>query len=227
MSDTGEKEAPVSAYERLYVEHDRSYYNLEASPYFPLFKASVAALVHSGARDVLEVGCGSGTLGEMVMAKGIGYHGFDYARTGVEKALRRNPAGKFAWGDATTAEPYAVPYDTILCCEVLEHIDKDREVIQHWRSGCNVVCSVPNFLDPTHVRLFKDEKEITARYGDLIEISSFQRLRNVPWRGLTPRQYFRRVRWAREEGWRKVLGMLNINGFDWGGGWFLFTGTRR
>src|SRR5215467_9294791 len=125
--ETTKPEAPVSVYEQLYAEEDRTYENPTASPYYPLFLAAVGALESCNARDVLEVGCGSGTLAQMVMAKGINYRGFDYARTGVEKALRRNPQANFFRADATTDAPYAGPYDTILCCEVLEHITNDLD----------------------------------------------------------------------------------------------------
>jgi SAM-dependent methyltransferase len=220
-------EAPAATYEKLYAEGDETYNNPEASPYYPLFLAAVDALDACGARNVLEVGCGSGTLGQMVISKSIDYRGFDYAHTGVEKALRKNPKAKFAWGDATTDAPYAGPYDTILCCEVLEHIGQDLEVIGRWRSGSNVVCSVPNFDYHTHVRFFRSEDEVSERYGHLIAIESIRRLSKPQWSGVTWREYLRRARWAREHGWRRVLGTLGVNTFDWAGGWFLFTGTRR
>lgn len=220
-------EAPVSVYEKLYAEADRTYEDPEASPYYPLFLAAVSALKACNARSVLEVGCGSGTLAQMVMANGINYNGFDYARTGVEKALRRNPRANFFWGDATTDAPYDKPYDTILCCEVLEHITNDLDVIRRWRPGCKVVCSVPNFDYESHVRFFQREDDVRKRYGDLIDIASIRRLPKSQRSGLTMREYFRRVRWAREDGWRNVFGTLGINAFDWSGGWFLFAGTRR
>lgn len=214
-------------YEAMYAEDDSTYENPATSPYYPLFLAAVDALKSIGAREVLEVGCGSGTLGRMVMASGMEYRGFDYAHTGVQKALRLSPHSNFFWGDATAAAPYSEPYDTILCCEVLEHVGNDLEAVKRWRPGCKVLCSVPNFDYKTHVRVFRSERDIMERYGDLIDIENIRRLPKSQSTGLTFREYFRRVRWAREEGWRKVLGTLGINTFDWAGGWFLFSGKKR
>ena len=90
-SNPTKSEAPAAIYEKLYAEGDETYENPKSSPYYPLFLAAVDALDACGARNVLEVGCGSGTLGQMVISKSIDYRGFDYAHTGVEKALRRNP----------------------------------------------------------------------------------------------------------------------------------------
>ena len=225
--ETDKPEVPSTVYEEMYAHDDRTYEHPQSSPYYPLFVAAVKAVLASGGRSVLEVGCGSGTLAQMVIKQGLEYRGFDYAHTGVEKARRRNPGANFAWGDATTAAPYAQPYDTILCCEVLEHVDRDLDVIRQWQPGSKVVCSVPNYDYESHVRFFRTEEEVRRRYEDLISFSSIKRLAKSQSAGLTAREYLRRVRWARQDGWRRVLGVLGINAFDWSGGWFIFTGTRR
>lgn len=231
IADATKPEAPVDVYEKLYAEEDRTYDDPHSSAYYPLFSGALGALETSRARhgvhSVLEVGCGSGTLGRMVMGSGFAYRGFDYARTGVEKALRKNPDAKFFWGDATTDTPYNEPYDAILCCEVLEHITNDLDVVRRWRPGSPIVCSVPNFDYESHVRHFRDESEVRRRYGHLISIDSIRRIPKSQRSGLTMREYLRRVRWAREMGWRNVLGTIGINSFEWSGGWFLFTGIRR
>ena len=220
-------EAPVSVYESMYATDDRTYDNPTASPYYRLFRAAAGAIDGRRVRRILEVGCGSGTLAGILIDRGFAYRGFDYSRTAVEKALRRNPNADFQWGDATTEAPYAEPYDGIVCCEVLEHIDRDLDVVGQWRNGCEVVCSVPNYDHPTHVRFFRDENEVLERYGRLIKIETVVRVSKSPWTGLSWSEYFRRVRWAREDGWQRVCGAMGLNVFSWYGGWFLFRGTRR
>lgn len=225
--EASKSEAPPAIYEQMYAADDRTYENPAVSPYHPLYIAAVKAILAGGGRRVLEVGCGSGTLAQMVIEEGLDYRGFDYARTAIAKALQRNPNAKFAWGDATADGPYAEPYDTILCCEVLEHIRQDLDVIKQWRPGCNVVCSVPNYDYESHVRFFRNEKEVLDRYSDVIAFDSIERLKKSQRAGLTIAEYFRRIRWAREHGVRRVLGTLGINTFEWSGGWFLFTGRRK
>ncbi len=74
------------------------------------------------------------------------------------------------------AQSYEQPYDTIVCLEVLEHIERDLDVIANWKSGCECICSVPNFDYPTHVRWFRHEAEIVSRYGHLISIREIERI---------------------------------------------------
>jgi hypothetical protein len=64
-------------------------------------------------------------------------------------------------------------YDTFICTS-LEHLEHDIDIIKALPSGCNFVFSVPNFHDPTHVRVFKHEQEIIYRYGDILDIEKIE-----------------------------------------------------
>jgi hypothetical protein len=74
--------------------------------------------------------------------------------------------------------------------------------------------------------MFRSEAEVCDRYGPLIEISRVERVPKSACANLTPREYFRRLRWARDNP-KRVLGMIGINTFDWYAGWFVFTGRCR
>lgn len=215
-------------YDRMYESNDATYENPTKSQYYPMFRKAAATIDERGIRAVLEVGCGSGVLAEMVIARDISYRGFDLSSVGVEKAKRRNHKGTFFVGDATAPESYAGRYDGILCCEVLEHIDRDLDAVRLWNAGTPVVCSVPNFDYYTHVRYFKSEEEIVKRYGDLIRIDKIERINKPLSAGKTWLQYLKSIRWKLQEGkTTEALGMLGFRRFDWNGGWFLFNGVRR
>ena len=128
--------------------------------------------------------------------------------------------------NALDPSAYAADYTGIVCTEVLEHIERDLDAIRLWKPGAWCVCSVPNFDYRGHVRFFRREEDIRARYGDLIDISSLTRIAKPAFRGTTPSAYVRRLRWARDDP-RKFLGILGINRFNWDAGWFLFAGRRR
>jgi SAM-dependent methyltransferase len=210
----------------MYLTDDQTYDNPEKSPYRPLFSEIVAEARRHGLTDILEVGCGSGTLARMLIEGGVKtYAGFDIAAEGVRKAKLRTPALNVDVGDATDPAQYARPYGAIVCAEVLEHIEDDLKVMALWRTGTPLICSVPNFDYDTHVRFFRHESEVYARYGKLVDFTRVTRITKPILRGLTPRQYFRRLRWSRDNP-RAFLGHLGINAFDWHGGWFVFTGTR-
>lgn len=197
------------------------------SHYYPLFRAVLAELRRRNARSVLEVGCGSGAFASMVFEKTrIDYAGFDFSSVAVEKArARTGRKDAFYIGDATDARSYARPRPTIVCTEVLEHVEADRRVVEIWAAGTDCICSVPNFDSSTHVRHFRSEAEVRERYGDLIDIRSIRRVKAPVLTDLSWRSYLRAIRWNRYRP-RRLLDIAGFSSFD-SGGWFLFTGVRR
>ena len=221
------QEAGSSVYDEMHAAEDLKL-PVKRSFYYRLFCAVVREVANRSIENVIEVGCGTGTLAQLLIARcGVGYRGFDFSEEAVRRArLRLGRPGTVFVGDALDADCYQSPYDGIVCTEVLEHIERDVDVIAHWRCGTQCVCSVPNFDYPTHVRHFRHEDEIRTRYGRLIDIDSIIRIPRPIFVGVTPREYLRKLRWARGEPTR-VLGMLGIKTFDWYAGWFVFAGTRR
>jgi 2-polyprenyl-3-methyl-5-hydroxy-6-metoxy-1,4-benzoquinol methylase len=199
------------------------------SGYYPLFRAIEVAVRSIGAKQVLEVGCGTGQMAHLLMDRNsVNYQGFDFSELAIEKARRRTGrTSSFAVADATVSETYSQrQYDAIICTEVLEHLENDLAAIAHWRSGTNVVCSVPNYDADTHVRFFKNESEVTQRYGELIEIQSIRRLRKPFLNDLHWRNWLRAVRWNRYRPDR-LKWLFGFTDFDRDGGWFVFVGRKR
>ena len=222
-------ESDPSVYNDMYLHDDRTYDDPGRSPYMPMFRAVVQEARRRKLRAILEVGCGSGTLAQMLITDAkVEYAGFDIADEGVKKARLKNPdRGTFFVGNATDPDTYRIDYDGIVCVEVLEHILEDRGVIECWRPGTECICSVPNFDYETHVRKFATETEVRERYGDLIAIERISRIPKHVWSGgLTLPQYLRRLRWNCHNP-RSVAGLLGINRFENYAGWFLFSGRRR
>jgi SAM-dependent methyltransferase len=195
--------------------------------YYPLLRKVVENLQAHGSRSILEVGCGSGFLAEMILMEyGDAYRGFDFSPVAVQNASDRTGHPElFFRGDALDAGSYASDYDTVVCTEVLEHIDADLDVIRLWRDGTWCVCTVPNFDYDGHVRFFRTPDEVAARYSRLIDIRTVIKVA----RPLIPdqriRSYLRNLRWSRDDPSR-FLGFLGIQTFDRLGGWFLFYGTK-
>lgn len=211
-------------YDDLYTLDDRTYEKL-LIPYNALFRRVTEIAVAEKLSSVLEVGCGRGLMAEMMVRAGISYVGFDFNALAVEKARLRNRADRHFVADAAAPDSYRTPYDGIVCCEVLEHIEPDLRVVELWRPGCVCICSVPNFDYRTHVRFFRHEDEVRARYGGLLDIHRIEKVAKPVRAGLTWREYFRRLRWSRDNP-RRFLGNLGINKFDWHAGWFVFVARR-
>jgi 2-polyprenyl-3-methyl-5-hydroxy-6-metoxy-1,4-benzoquinol methylase len=222
------QEADVSYYEAFY--RGETIYDLPAvrSPYYPLFRRIVAELKARAPSRVLEVGCGSGALAELILGRtAADYRGFDFCTTAVAKAgARTGRPDVFYVADATDATSYELDYDTVVCTEVLEHIARDKDAVRMWRPGTYCICSVPNFDYDGHVRFFRTEAEVRNRYHDVIAIDRVVRVARPVRAGETVGDYLRKLRWSRDEP-RRLLGLLGVNTFDAIGGWFLFDGTAR
>jgi peptidoglycan/xylan/chitin deacetylase (PgdA/CDA1 family)/SAM-dependent methyltransferase len=196
--------------------------------YYPLLRKVVASLRDYGSRSILEVGCGNGFLAELILQEHEGsYRGFDFSPVAVRNASDRTGHPElFFRGDALQAASYALDYDTIVCTEVLEHINADLDVIRFWRDGTWCACTVPNFDFPSHVRFFRTPEEVAARYGGLIDIKAILKVARPIMPDGRVRSYLRNLRWSRDDPSR-FLGFLGIQTFDRLGGWFLFCGTKR
>ncbi len=198
------------------------------SGYYPLFKAVLQTLRSHGSRSILEVGCGTGGFAHLWFDTdaALKYRGFDFSPVAVERAMKRTRRPEvFFVGDARKPSSYSGEFDTIVCTEVLEHIDADLEVIEQWTEGSFCVCSVPNFPAENHVRVFSSDDQIRERYGALIDISKIFKVKKPYLFDLSWRNYLRELRWNRYRPAR-LARILGLAPFEKAGGWYVFAGTR-
>jgi 2-polyprenyl-3-methyl-5-hydroxy-6-metoxy-1,4-benzoquinol methylase len=223
-----QKEAQAEIYDRQHSEDEQSRRHYGHSIWFPLYREVCRQLDAAPHGQILEVGCGTGAFAHCVLEHlAMPYRGFDFSSVAVQQAQRRTGcADCFFVGDARAAASYSRAYDTIVCLEVLEHIERDLDVIAHWRPRCECICSVPNFDYETHVRWFRNEQDIVSRYGHLISLRHICRIRCPLVRGRGWRPYLRQLRWSRNNP-RRLMGLLGYRTFENFAGWFLFCGTRR
>jgi 2-polyprenyl-3-methyl-5-hydroxy-6-metoxy-1,4-benzoquinol methylase len=212
-------------YDRMHAELDVA---ATRTRYETLFRKIVDNIRDHGSRSILEVGCGSGFLAQLILQEHLGpYHGFDFSPEAIRNAAARTGRpDRFSVGDALDAGSYALEYDTIVCTEMLEHVDGDHDAIRLWRDGTWCICSVPNFDWPGHVRFFNSCDEVAARYGGVIDIEAIVKIARpiVPDRRIG--SYLRNLRWSRNNP-SEFLGFLGIQTFTRLGGWFLFYGTKK
>jgi SAM-dependent methyltransferase len=213
-------------YDRMHAEAE-SDVSATRTRYDPLFRQVAANVRKHGSRAILEVGCGSGFLAGIIMNEyDCTYRGFDFSPEAIRNAARRTGFPElFSVGDALDSRSYAGEYDTIVCTEVLEHLDRDLEVIRLWRPGTWCVCAVPNFDWISHVRFFKTADEVANRYGRLIEIRGIQKIPRPIMPDARLASYLRNLRWSRNNP-SEFLGFLGLQTFTRLGGWFLFSGPK-
>lgn len=221
-------EAPAETYDRQFSQSDEADRHYSVSIQYRLYRRVCQKLAALPSQRILDVGCGSGAFAHCLMERlSRQYRGFDFSEVGVRTARARTGRDDcFFVGDARRAESYSQPYDTIVCLEVLEHIERDLDVIANWNPGCECICSVPNFDYPTHVRWFRHEADLVSRYGHLISIREIERIPCPLVQGRGWSAYLRQLRWSRDDP-RRLVGLLGYRRFDNFAGWFLFDGTRR
>jgi SAM-dependent methyltransferase len=160
-----------------HAEKNSSYYDgiyaagYNTSGYYPLFELVLDSIKTIPSPNVLEVGCGIGDLGRMIVEAGIEYRGFDFSREGVKCSLRHCPKGNFWVGDAYDADNYLPHnYNVVVALEVLEHLE-DLKVLANLPPGVHLFASVPDYNDPAHLRIYQDpQRDIVERFRPFLRI---------------------------------------------------------
>jgi 2-polyprenyl-3-methyl-5-hydroxy-6-metoxy-1,4-benzoquinol methylase len=161
---SGEK--PSSWYDAEYAKADPLHtVHYTRSLYYFLWSVIVDRMPE--AASVLEIGCGTGQLAELLGDRDVRqYVGFDFSAAAVKMARQRSPHLQFEVDDALTTRLLSSSgYDTLICTEVLEHIEADREVVRRVRPGVRCLITVPNFPHVSHVRQFAAPSDVSVRYG--------------------------------------------------------------
>lgn len=143
----------------------------------------VELIVKSGAKKVLEVGCGDGwNCGQLVKA-GLDVVGIDWSKNGIEHSRRMVPQGRFMCCDVTDSQfiqTFPELFDAIIFVEVLEHISPEncvaalKNIIRCLKIDGYFVLTTPSTNRPNdniqHYRHFDEKtlRELINETGELI-----------------------------------------------------------
>ena len=158
-------------YDIIYKESESYRKSGEKSIYAPVWEKVISIVKERGASYILDLGCGPGQFADFIHKKipAINYCGVDFSESAIELAKSRGLT-KYNFIKAPLPLKDDGIYenaDTVVCLEVLEHIDNDLDVIESIPSGKFIIASVPNFDSLGHIRYFNNEKEVVERYGHL------------------------------------------------------------
>lgn len=159
--------------------HKKEYFKEpEKCIYYPLWKEVIRLLKKKD--RILEIGCGAGQLAKMLIYSQFNYlRGFDFSEEAIFLSLSNLPFNhrdKIQVGDVYDKEMYDVDYDTVICCEVFEHLNGDREVLMNIKKDTKIIFTVPNFDSKSHMRYFNDASEIRDRFKDLVKFISISEI---------------------------------------------------
>jgi 2-polyprenyl-3-methyl-5-hydroxy-6-metoxy-1,4-benzoquinol methylase len=165
MIVTGHNEKGAAYYSDIYR---RGY---DTGGYQPLYQLVMQMLKKIPSPRILELGCGIGDLGRMIIDEGFPYRGFDFSKEAVAQSKAQCPRGNFLVGDVYNPEDYLpANYNVAVALEVLEHVD-DLKVIESIPPGVRLIASVPSYDDIAHLRLYKDPKmDIIERFRQYLHI---------------------------------------------------------
>ncbi|WP_144439291.1 bifunctional 2-polyprenyl-6-hydroxyphenol methylase/3-demethylubiquinol 3-O-methyltransferase UbiG [Geminocystis sp. NIES-3708] len=159
-------EQPPEFYDEKFLEQDYLRKHYTQSGYYSLWSIIADRIRLKKINSLLDVGCGTGQMGLFLFDQGLpNYLGFDFSPKRVDYAKKLCPNLQFLVADAFETDLFDIyNYDAILCTEVLEHVDKDLEIIQKIRPETRFYGTVPNYPATGHVRHFKSVQEVLARY---------------------------------------------------------------
>lgn len=180
---SGSKEASVVYYDAVFAHSHKYAQSGENCEYISIWQRIVNILYDNGSTSILDLGCGPGQFAEFIAAHmpEVRYTGLDFSSVAISQASRRCPNYLFKKMKLPTTNFLGLPsFDSVVCTEVLEHVENDREILSVIPIGTLIVASVPNFDSFGHVRLFRNKEEVMERYGPLIDDIQVQAIALTP-----------------------------------------------
>lgn len=133
-----------------------------------------------GDEMVVDYGCGPGHLAELLAARGHPPHlyaGIDFSGVAIKMARERVPKFRFRQLNVIeAARAMREQHHTAVCCELLEHLDRDLALLRTLPPGGRVLATVPTHDSAGHVRHFPTLTAACARYERVIDVVNVVRL---------------------------------------------------
>ncbi len=169
-------------YNLIYAKETRHYNkHYLHSPYLKVWQ-KVASYIDSNS-TVVDIGCGTGQVMELLLDKGVQhYTGYEFSTVAIDKAnsllsvRNDNDKAEIVYQDLYELTDIKNA-DFYISIEVMEHLIEDKKVISVIPVGKQVIITVPNYLGGSHVRKFDNEQQVLDRYSDLIDIREITEMR--------------------------------------------------
>ena len=170
IESTGEKNE--NWYDKSYKKNKHFHNEYYKSPYYFIWTVIIDRVIYNGGKlpYILELGSGTGQLAHYLQNSGVkDYTGVDFSKIGIEYSKERCTGFNFINNDFFKVQFNNIQYDTVICCETLEHLENDIDLIKKIKPGARFIGTVPDFPWLSHVRYFNSEEEVLNRYSDLFQ----------------------------------------------------------
>lgn len=172
LISSGSRTVGVAYYDAIFTDSAKYRQAAENSEYAVIWHHIVDILRNNTTQSILDLGCGPGQFAEFITTHmpDVQYTGLDFSTVAISQARQRCPHYLFKQQELSNIIFNELPpFDTVVCTEVLEHVENDLEILSEIPIGSFIVASVPNFDSFGHVRLFHTPQEIQERYGSIID----------------------------------------------------------
>lgn len=181
-------EASDIYYDEVYAESTKYKVSGTDSSLMKVWLPLIKIISKQNFGHILDLGCGPGQFAEVVKSNlpEISYTGIDFSKEAIAQAKKRCVGYKFDQKKLPLKkyDKYQ-PFDVIVCTEVLEHIEKDRELLKSLPFDIPILLTVPNFNSFGHLRTFKSEDDIKNRYSSILEKIEIKKMKtsskNIIW----------------------------------------------
>lgn len=139
--------------------------------YEELYKLSSTMMITEGVDTLIDLGCGIGGFVKFIPERIKKYIGIDFSKKLIEYSKEKYPNHTFINMSVFHEDSQKIMKENnlFLCLEVLEHLEKDIELIQLIPSGSIFIFSVPNIDGHGHVRSFKKFQDVIDRYNKYLK----------------------------------------------------------
>ncbi|MFC1694031.1 class I SAM-dependent methyltransferase [Candidatus Latescibacterota bacterium] len=158
------------------------------SRYYPVWRRGAEIISSMDNPKVLDIGCGPGQFASLLHDTGItSYKGIDHSAVAIEMARENVPqwAGHFTVNDVFEPDNYRGNATIVVLFEVLEHLEKDLNLLRMVPPGTSILFSVPSYGSASHVRHYKSEGKVEKRYKQVVDIILLETFADCPEPGKT------------------------------------------
>lgn len=157
------RERGADYYDDIYSRYQDKYNcHYTESEYYPLWKRVMELLPKNV--GITELGCGTGQFGRMLMENDYMYViGYDFSLEAIRVAKEYNKR----LFEQSNIMLEILDGDLFIALEVMEHV-RDIKLLESLPLGKEIVFTVPDFNDESHVRYFRTLNEVVNRYNQNI-----------------------------------------------------------